>query len=118
MRLSLRANAPNQAKTRQTKSLQCQPGNPVLNNVQSTSIYPSLVSLCFLSSDMHALAHYAAMPDLNVWAGRTSNCFRGAFDGMPFGGVSIYVEGLLGEGGRASASGGKRSLAHGDGWYL
>jgi hypothetical protein len=41
---------------------------------------------------MQAPAHYAAMSDLNVWAGRTSNCFRVTFVGIPFGRVLAYSE--------------------------
>ena len=66
---------------------------------------------------MQVFAHYAATSDLNVWAGRTSNCFRVTFDGIAFG-LGFGPFGMFrGKGGSTSTSG-QESGAHGDGWYL
>jgi hypothetical protein len=51
------------------------------------------------------------MSVLNVWAGRTSNCFRVTSDGIPFGRGFGAFGSCFRQGGSASASGWKRSRA-------
>jgi len=53
---------------------------------------------------MQAFAHYAAMPDLNVWPGRTSNYFRTALTGIAFGGGFVEYGGVCGRGGSTLTS--------------
>jgi hypothetical protein len=70
----------------------------------SSAVYGAPVG-CRRARAMQAFAHYAAMSDLNVWAGRTSNCFRGALTGIAFGQGFDLCGSRSGRGGRASTSG-------------